>query len=212
MIINKELEKYILNNSTPEDDILADLNRETHIKALNPRMISGHPQGKLLELISKIVSPLNILEIGTYTGYSAICLAKGLKPEGKLYTIERNDELLSFQKKYFKLSGFDDKIELINGDALEIIPKLKTNFDLIFIDADKYLYPKFYQLVIKKLNSGGVILADNVLWNGKVIEKNITNDKDTEAILLFNKIVSEDNRTENIILPIRDGISLIRKR
>lgn len=206
-----EIDKYILNHSSGEDPVLTELNRETYLKALNARMISGHPQGILLEIISKLVNPESVLEIGTYTGYSAICLAKGLKPGGFVYTIEMNDELEPFHKKYFKRSGLADRIKVFTGDALKIIPEMHLTFDLIFIDADKQNYPQFYNLVIDKLRPGGIILADNVLWNGKVIDPNESDDPETKAIIKFNEMVKSDNRVEVIIIPLRDGISLIRK-
>jgi len=211
MIVNKKIEEYIKQNTSDEDDILHELNRETHIKILNPRMLSGHPQGKLLELISKIKNPGNILEIGTFTGYSTICLAKGLKEGGTLHTIEKNDELTEIQNKYFKKAGINDKIKVYIGDALNIIPKLNINFDLVFIDADKKDYLKFYELSLTRLTKGGIIITDNVLWNGKVLDDKKMTDNDTEAIKMFNKTVKNDMRSECVILPVRDGISLIRK-
>jgi len=209
--MNKELLSYALNYSSPEDKVLAELNRETHLKVLYPNMLSGHLQGKLLELISKMIRPKFILEIGTFTGYSAICLAKGLTEEGKLITIERNDELLEIPKRYFQKAGLDEKIEIITGDALEIIPKLKQTFDLVFLDADKKNYVELYELIIDKVTSGGYIIADNVLWYGKVLTKASPSDKETIAIQNFNNLVKNDPHVENIILPIRDGINLIRK-
>jgi predicted O-methyltransferase YrrM len=187
------------------------LNRETHLKVLNPRMLSGHIQGKFLELISKITSPQYILEIGTYTGYSAICLAKGLKNGGKLFTIDYNDELKPIQRKYIKKAGFENKIELLTGNALEIIPTLNYEFDMVFIDADKQLYSDFYKLIFEKTRQGGIILADNVLWDKKVIDPLSENDPDTKAIKQFNTIIKNDPRVESLIIPIRDGVSLIRK-
>lgn len=210
-MILKELEKYIEQNSGSEDQILSELNRETHLKVLNPRMLSGHLQGKFLEIISKIIFPEYILEIGTYTGYSAICLAKGLKENGKLITIDYNDELLTIQKKFIQKSALENKIDLLTGDALEIIPKLTIKFDLVFIDADKQLYIEFYKLIIDKVKPGGVILVDNVLWDKKVIDPKSENDLDTKAIKQFNQFIKNDSRVECIILPLRDGISLIRK-
>jgi len=210
MVFSKAIDQYIHEYSATEDEVLAELNRETHLKVLNPRMLSGPLQGKLLELISRMISPEAILEIGTYTGYSAICLAKGLSGKGTLHTIEINDELLPIQKKYFKKSGLEKKIIVHHGDALELIPTMNILFDLVFIDADKKKYCDFYELVINKTKSGGILIADNVLWDGKVVNKS-DNDEDTTSIREFNKLVKEDNRVENIILPIRDGISLIRK-
>ena len=209
-MIEKKLEEYIAANITDEDPVLAELSRETYLKVLNPRMLSGHIQGKFLEIISKMVSPQNILEIGTFTGYSSICLAKGLKENGKLYTIDHNDELLSIQKKYITKAGLDEKIELISGDAIEIVKKLDIVFDLVFIDADKTSYSEYYKLILNKTKPGGVILADNVLWNKKVIDPK-SNDGDTRAIKEFNELVKNDPATEVLILPLRDGISVIRK-
>jgi caffeoyl-CoA O-methyltransferase len=211
MTTEKALEAYLLSNSTNEDPILNELNRETHLKVLNPRMLSGHLQGLLLELISKIVAPKHILEIGTYTGYSAICLAKGLQNGGILHTIDCNDELLPIQNKFIKKAGMETKIKIHTGDALEIIPRLSLEFDLIFIDADKQQYCDYYKLIINKMRSGGIILADNVLWDGKVLDPKFDEDSDTRAIKAFNKMIHTDPRVESIIIPIRDGISLIRK-
>jgi caffeoyl-CoA O-methyltransferase len=211
-MISKALESYIELNSSSEDSILQELNRETHLKVLNSRMLSGHIQGRFLEIISKIVAPKNILEIGTYTGYSAICLANGLQSNGKLVTIDCNDELVSIQNKYFQKAGLEDKIEILTGDALEIIPTLNLEFDLVFIDADKQQYADYYNLVIDKVKPGGVILVDNVLWDKKVIDPNSENDRDTKAIKNFNQMIKNDSRVETVILPLRDGISLIRKR
>jgi predicted O-methyltransferase YrrM len=207
----KEITRYIENHSTPEDPVLKELVRETHVKVLYPQMLSGHLQGKFLEFISHMLQPEYILEIGTFTGYSAICLAKGLKCSGKLITIEKNDELTGFPLKYFKKAGILEKIELIIGDALDIIPTLKHEFDLVFIDAEKKDYVSYYQLLIEKVKPGGYILADNALWYGRVINKPDTFDKETQGIVSFNKFINEDPRVENMILPIRDGIMLIRK-
>lgn len=203
--------KYATLNSSFEDKILAELNRETHLKVLYPNMLSGHLQGKLLEFISMMVQPEYILEIGTYTGYSAICLAKGLKEGGKLITIERNDELLEYPKKYIAKAGLQDKIEPMSGDAFDVIPKLDYMFDLVFLDADKKDYSKLYKLIFDKVKKGGFILADNVLWYGKVIEEPVPSDIDTLEIQYFNNLIKNDSRVENIILPIRDGINLIHK-
>jgi caffeoyl-CoA O-methyltransferase len=202
---------YIENHSSPEEPLLARINRETHLKVLNPRMLSGPLQGKLLEFISRMIKPTYILEIGTFTGYSAICLAKGLSPEGKLMTIEKNDELIHFPLRYFKEAGYSDRIELLTGDALEIIPTLRFTFDLVYIDGEKSEYTRYFNLLIDKVRSGGYILADNVLWSGKVLEKPASSDLETSSIIEFNHFISNDPRVENIILPLRDGISLIRK-
>lgn len=210
--MNTELEKYILDHSETESNLLAKLNRETQHKVLLPRMLSGHLQGKILEMISKMIQPSYILELGTYTGYSAICLAKGLKEHGVLHTIEINDELESFTRPFFEKSGLKEKIQFHIGDATEIIPELPNEIDLVFIDADKRQYVDYYQLVINKVKTGGFILADNVLWSGKVIEPLAENDEYTAGILAFNDFVHNDERVENVILPIRDGIMLLRKK
>lgn len=207
----KELENYILKHITPEDKLLQQLNRETHLKALYPRMLSGHLQGKILEFISKMINPSAILEIGTFTGYSALCLVKGLRDGGILHTIEANDEIIHFPKKYFRLAGAEEKIKLHVGKALEVIPQLDEYFDLVFIDADKSEYPHYYELVIDKVKTGGYILADNVLWDGKVLTGKSATDPETIGIKNFNKIIQDDLRVENLILPVRDGLSLIRK-
>ncbi|MBN1949868.1 MAG: class I SAM-dependent methyltransferase [Bacteroidales bacterium] len=205
------LQHYIETHSSEEDELLYQLNRETHLKVVNPRMLSGRVQGKFLEFISRMVQPSFILEIGTFTGYSAICLARGLRPGGKMITIEVNDELSDYALRYFQKAGLEEQIELITGDALEIIPKLDRQFDLVFIDGDKKEYPAYYELIIDKLNPGGCLLADNVLWGGKVVEDASYNDPETAAIKKFNKLIKEDKRVENVIISIRDGISLIRK-
>jgi caffeoyl-CoA O-methyltransferase len=204
-------QQYIEEFSTPEDPLLAKINRETHLYVLHPRMISGAVQGKFLEFISRMIRPGYILEIGTYTGYSAICLAKGLNENGKLITIERNEEIIRFPQAYFKEAGLDSKIEIRTGDALKIIPSLTHTFDLVFIDGDKTEYGDYYKLIIDKVSKGGYLLADNVLWSGKVYNKVEQNDIDTQSIISFNEMVLKDPRVENIILPLRDGISIIRK-
>jgi caffeoyl-CoA O-methyltransferase len=210
-ITDPAISEYITGHSSPEDNLLAELNRETHLKVLYPNMLSGHLQGKLLEMISYMIRPKYILEIGTYTGYSALCLAKGLREDGRLYTIERNDELVEFPKRYIAKSGYADKIEILTGDALDIIPKLPYTFDLVFLDADKKDYLKLYKLFIDKVAPEGFVLADNVLWYGKVLGTPAPSDLDTIAIRSFNEEIKNDPKVENIILPIRDGINLIRK-
>ncbi|MFN8255387.1 MAG: O-methyltransferase [Bacteroidales bacterium] len=207
-----KLEKYILDHTETEDEILKLIDRETNHKILNPRMLSGHLQGKVLEMISKMIRPDYILEIGTFTGYSAICLAKGLHEGGVLHTIEINDELEAFTKSFFKKSGLEDKIKFHAGNAEHIIPTLNITFDLVFIDGDKREYPEYYRMVFDKVRNGGFILADNVLWNGKVVEPLKQNDDYTKAIIEFNQMVQNDQRVENVILPIRDGIMLMRKK
>jgi predicted O-methyltransferase YrrM len=208
--INKDILEYSEKYSQQEPEILQELNRETHLKILNPRMLSGFFQGRLLSIISKLIKPKKVLEIGTYTGYSAICIAEGMNKNGIIHTIDKNEELNTIQKKYFKKCGLENNIIQYNGCALDIIPKIKEKFDLIFIDADKENYINYFNLVIDKLNNNGVILADNVLWSGKVINSE-DHDLTTNVLREFNKNVNNDNRVETILLPIRDGISIIRK-
>ena len=208
----KEIDKYILNHIESEDDILKELDRETHLNVLGARMISGHLQGEVLTMLSKIIQPEYILEIGTFTGYSAICLAKGLRERGKLITIEIDDELENIAKKYFRKAGFDHKIVQRIGQALEIIPTLAETFDLVFIDAHKTEYPAYYNAVFDKVKTGGVIIADNTLWNGKVLENPSEDEYQTRGIIEFNTMIKNDNRVEKVILPIRDGMTIIRKK
>ena len=205
------INKYIAAHTQAENKLLQKLNRETNAKVLMPRMLSGHVQGKILEMISKMINPDYILEIGTYTGYSALCLATGLTKNGKLHTIEINDELEKFTRSFFEKSELANKINFLIGDALEIIPNLENNIDLVFIDADKRNYLAYYKKIISKVKKGGFILADNVLWGNKVIEEIDSNDLYTKGITEFNNFVHEDNRVENVILPIRDGIMILRK-
>jgi len=207
-----DIEKYILQHSTPPDEVLQELERETYLKMLNPRMISGQLQGQLLTLLSRMIRPKTILEIGTFTGYSAICLAKGLQSGGKLITIEADDELEAFARGYFSRAGFDRTIELRIGQACDIIPILDGPFDLVFIDADKREYADYYRLVFDKTAPGGWILADNTLWNGKVLEKPDKHDEQTRGVLHFNEMIKNDERVEKVILPLRDGITIIRKK
>ncbi|MEO5788172.1 MAG: O-methyltransferase [Gelidibacter sp.] len=206
------LDDYITANSEDEPELLQRLSRETHQKILQPRMLSGHYQGRLLSIISKIANPKCILEIGTYTGYSALCLAEGLQKNGELHTIDINEELVDFQRKYFDESGYGKQIHQHLGDALDIIPQLKINFDIVFIDADKENYSKYFHLIIDKLNPGGIILSDNVLWSGKVIEPLKKDDKSTEGLMEYNKLLKDDDRIETVMLPIRDGLTLSRKK
>lgn len=208
-IVPDAMEKYITENSSAESINLSNLNRETFVKVMMPQMLSGQVQGKFLEFISCMINPDNILEIGTYTGYSAICLSKGLKPGGKLVTIDINEELTPMVKKYISLEKMEDKIEVLTGNAMQIIPTLTQHFDLVFIDADKNNYSNYFDLVIDKVRPGGWILADNVLWSGKVIAQN--KDKDTTAIDAYNKKIHKDQRVENVIISIRDGINIARK-
>lgn len=203
---------YCESNTSPEDSLLKKIVRETQAKVLMPRMISGHLQGKMLELFSKMLQPKTILEIGTYTGYSGICLARGLRPGGKLITLDINDELEPMVRGFFEESGLASQIAYILGNARTIIPTLEGPFDLVFIDADKFYYSEYYDLVIDKVPSGGIILADNVLWSGKIlVEEGQKVDKDTRALLDFNRKVQGDPRVENVLLPIRDGVLMMRK-
>lgn len=208
----KEIDRYILDHIDEEDPVLTELDRETHLKVLGARMISGHLQGQVLSMISKMIRPKNILELGTFTGYSAICLAKGLHEGGKLVTIELDDELESFAKRYFEKAGLADKIDQRIGSALDIIPTLTEKFDLVFMDADKREYEQYYQLLIGRLESGAYILADNTLWSGKVLDKPRTDDFQTKGIIEFNTLIKNDDRVEKVILPLRDGLTIIRKK
>jgi caffeoyl-CoA O-methyltransferase len=208
--MSRKQEQYILEQATQEDPVLADLYRQTHIRFVNPNMATGHLQGKVLEFISRMICPENILEIGTYTGYSAICLAKGLKKDGRLITIELNDELTAFAHSYFCRSELDSKITQITGSAQEIIPKLDIMFDLVYIDGDKREYTDYFLLIIDKLKPGGFILADNVLWGGKVTDSE-TSDPQARGIIAFNEMIRQSSTVENIIIPLRDGLMLIRK-
>ena len=208
--IPKAIDDYSVEHTQPEPELLSRLSRETHQKVLQSRMLSGHYQGRLLSMISKIARPKSILELGTYTGYSALCLAEGLPKDGVLHTIDINEELKVLQKKYFDLSGFKDQIHQHLGNALNIIPTLDLKFDLVFIDADKPNYPDYFELIINKINPGGIILTDNVLWSGKVVEKIKKDDESTLALVKYNKMVAEDSRLETIMLPIRDGLSISR--
>jgi predicted O-methyltransferase YrrM len=206
------LEQYIEAHSSPEMPILAKIYRETNVKFLNPRMVSGHIQGMLITMLSKMASPTLILEIGTFTGYSAICLAQGLKPGGKIHTIEVNDEISPIAHGYFIEAGLEHKIIEHVGDARKVIPNLNYNFDLIFIDGEKSEYPEYFHICADFLKTGGYLFADNVLWNEKIIGPNFKDDPTTQAILTFNKLVKEDARFENLILPIRDGLTIARKK
>jgi len=206
-ILNEDLQRYAEQHTSPESDLLKKINRDTHAHVLMPRMLSGHLQGRVLSMISYMMKPQRILEIGTYTGYSALCLAEGLSPGGKLITIDINEELEKKVRDHF--SEWQDKIEYRIGNALEIVPTLNEIFDLVFIDADKSNYSKYFDLVIDKIRPGGFILADNVLWSGKVLNKNP--DNDTKSIIAFNQKIQHDSRVENVLLPIRDGIMMIRK-
>jgi caffeoyl-CoA O-methyltransferase len=208
--MNALLESYILAHSTPEEPLLAELYRKTWQEMMNPRMASGHIQGRLLAFISSMIRPTRILEIGTFTGYSTLCLAEGLLPDGQIHTIEKDDELAEFALDYFKRSGLENRIIMHTGNALEIIPQLSQVFDLAFIDGEKKEYPAYYDCVMEKMRKGGFILADNVLWNNKVFNKAEAGDKATEAIEEFNRRVTADSRVENILVPAGDGLMLIR--
>lgn len=206
----EKIDNYVVNHSQREPELLQQLNKETWQKVLNPRMLSGGYQGRILAMISKLIQPKTILEIGTYTGYSALCLAEGMQKNGTLFTIDKNVELEDFAKKYFELSSYNAQIKQLVGNALDIIPTLNEKFDMVFIDADKSNYNTYFKMIIGKMNSGGVILSDNVLWSGKVVEKIEPNDKDTKALIEYNELLNSDDRIETILLPIRDGLSISR--
>ncbi len=208
---NKEIYNYIDDHSSDESDILYELRRETELKCLNPIMLSGKIQGNFLAIISKLIKPINVLEIGTYSGYSTLCIAKGLNPGGMIHTIDKNEELLQIQNKYFEKSGLRNQIKQYTGDALAIIPKLKFDFDMVFLDADKENYIKYLELISPILKPGGVILTDNVLWHGKILESSENQDRVTRLIDSFNKKILEDKSLKTVMLPIRDGISLTLK-
>ncbi|WP_282134349.1 O-methyltransferase [Seonamhaeicola maritimus] len=210
--IPETLDNYVVAHSEDEPKLLQQLTRETYQKILQPRMLSGHYQGRVLSIISKLVNPKNVLEIGTYTGYSALCLVEGMQTSGQLHTIDINEELVDFQRKYFDKSAYGNQIIQHLGNALEIIPKLDKTFDLIFIDADKENYPNYFKVIIDKLKPGGIILSDNVLWSGKVLEDLKPDDMDTKALIEYNKLLKDDPRIETVILPIRDGLTISRKR
>ena len=206
----EKLDNYVVAHSQIEPKILQELTKETWQKVLNPRMLSGAFQGRILSMITKLIQPKSILEIGTYTGYSALCLAEGLHKDGEIITLDKNEELETLQNKYFEKSGFRNKITQHVGNAIEIIPTLDKKFDLVFIDADKSNYINYFYLIIDKMNSGGIILSDNVLWSGKVVEELDLKDKDTKVLLEYNKLLNEDERIETVLLPIRDGLTISR--
>ncbi|QLG44315.1 O-methyltransferase [Costertonia aggregata] len=208
--LSQALENYIRDNSENEPKLLQELTRETYLKVVQPRMITGHFQGRVLSLLSKIINPTNILEIGTYTGYSALCLAEGLQKNGQLHTIDVNEELTALQRRYFDKSGFGKQIIQHTGDALDIVPKLDKTFDLVFIDAEKANYDMYFEAVIQKTKPGSVILSDNVLWSGKVVEPIHSKDKATKVLIEYNKKRKEDKRVQTVLLPIRDGLTLSR--
>lgn len=208
--ISEQLEDYVAQHSANEPEILQQLNKETHQKILQPRMLSGHFQGRVLSMLSKIINPKHILELGTYTGYATLCLAEGMQENGTVDTIDINEELEEIQEKYFNLSDYKGQIIQHIGYATEIIPTLNKKFDLVFIDADKENYINYWNLIVPMMNKGGIILSDNVLWSGKVLEEVKKNDKSTPILLEYNKLVNEDPRVETVLLPIRDGLTVSR--
>jgi len=208
--ISTELEDYIEHHSEKEPELLAALNKETYQKILLPRMLSGHFQGRVLSMLSKLVRPVNILEIGTYTGYAALCLCEGMREDGTLHTIDIKEELIDFQRKYFDRSSWGKQIIQHLGEAVEIIPTLDVRFDLVFIDADKENYLNYFELIVPKMNKGGIILSDNVLWSGKVLEPLQNNDVSTKVLLEYNRLLRDDPRVETVLLPIRDGLTVSR--
>jgi len=207
-----EINDYAISHTSKECNLLYELNRKTNTNVLLPRMLSGHLQGRLLSMFSKMISPKRILEIGTYTGYSAICMAEGLVDDAKLFTIDINDELEDFVRSFFNKSAYSNKIEFIIGNALNVITTLNESWDLVFIDADKENYCAYYELIIDNINSGGYLIADNVLWSGKVLDLNKNNDDETQGIHKFNNLINNDSRVENILLPVRDGLMIVRKK
>jgi len=206
----EKIDDYVVNHSQQEPKILQELTKETWQKVLNPRMLSGAFQGRVLSMISKLIRPKNILEIGTYTGYSTLCFAEGLSKDGKIITIDKNEELETLQNKYFEKSGYRSQIQQMVGDATKIIPTLTQQFDLVFIDADKSNYINYFHLIIDKMKPGGIILSDNVLWSGKVVESLNPKDLDTKVLLEYNKLLNIDKRVETVLLPIRDGLTVSR--
>lgn len=210
--IDEKIEGYALAHSQPESAILKKINRDTHANVLMPRMLSGHMQGNLLHMLSHMIKPRQILEIGTYTGYSAVCLAQGLQENGKLHTIDINEELEDKVRSFFEEAGLNNSINYYIGNALEIIPTLEETFDLVFIDADKKNYAAYYDLIFDKVRGGGYIIADNVLWSGKILDPAEKMDSDTKLIDAFNKKVHSDTRVEHLLLPVRDGLMIARKK
>ena len=210
--ISEELYDYCSKHSNTEDDILKEVARQTHLQTLKPRMLSGHLQGEFLTMITKLINPNYILEIGTFTGYSALCLAKGLATNGKLITLDNNPETSALAKSFFEKSIYKNNIELMLGNAMGVIPTLPNNIDLVFIDADKKNYAAYYDMVFEKVRTGGLIIVDNVLWSGKVLDLAANNDKDTLTMQAFNEKIANDTRVEKLLLPLRDGLTLIRKK
>ncbi len=210
--IDAKLDDYVCAHTENEPAILAELNRRTHVSILQPRMLSGHYQGRLLSMLAHMIQPKRVLEIGTYTGYSALCFAEGLQEGGKVTTVDVNEELEEFVQSYIEKANCSDKVEYIVGDAMEVIAHLDEQFDLVFIDADKKNYCNYYELVFDKVKSGGYIIADNVLWSGKVLEDYDSLDRETKILMDYNKMVHEDERVQEILLPIRDGLMIARKK
>jgi caffeoyl-CoA O-methyltransferase len=208
----KAIDEFVARHTEPENELLSHINRETHLKVMMPRMLSGHVQGRILSMLSHMIKPKCILEIGTYTGYSALCFAEGLQPDGKLITIDINEELESRVRGYFNDSPYNNLIDYRVGDATEIIPSLNEKFDLVFIDADKNNYPKYFDLVFDKVNPGGYIIADNVLWSGRVVEELNKNDKDTPGIIEYCNKVANDSRVQPVLFAVRDGLMICRKK
>jgi predicted O-methyltransferase YrrM len=206
----EKIDNYVVTHSQQEPEILRELTRETWQKVLNPRMLSGAFQGRVLTMLTKLINPKNILEIGTYTGYSTLCFAEGMSTESQIFTIDKNEELVSLQNKYFEKSSYRNQIHQFVGNALEIIPNLEEKFDMVFIDADKSNYINYFNLIIDKMNTGGIILSDNVLWSGKVVEELNPKDVDTKILLEYNKLLNNDERVETVLLPIRDGLTVSR--
>lgn len=210
--ISQELDDYVCAHTEKEPELLYELNRRTHLEVLQPRMLSGQFQGRVLSMLSHMIRPKNILEIGTYTGYSALCLAEGLQDGGKMVTIDKNEELEDLILEFFDRAGVSETIDFRVGNAMEIVPTLETEFDLVFIDADKRNYGNYYDMIIDRMPSGGYILLDNVLWSGKVIEEVDPKDVDTIELIALNKRLQEDDRVQNVLLPIRDGLTILRKK
>jgi caffeoyl-CoA O-methyltransferase len=208
--ISEDLELYVENHSQNEPELLVKLFKETHQKVLQPRMLSGHFQGRVLSMLSKIIRPVHVLEIGTYTGYAALCLAEGLHPTGTIDTIDVKEELIFIQQKYFDLSPWKNQIHAHLGSALDVIPTLNKKFDLVFIDADKENYLNYYEMIVPLMKSGGIILSDNVLWSGKVLEPISDKDTSTKVLVEYNQRVNTDERVETVLLPIRDGLTVTR--
>ncbi len=211
--LDPKIEQYAEMHTTPENEVQQALNRETYANVLMPRMLSGHLQGRVLSMFSQMLRPRRILEIGTYTGYSALCMAEGLTDDGILHTIDINEELETMVRSHIAKAGFENKIQFHIGNAMQIVPALNETFDLVFIDADKENYSHYYDMVFDKLRTGGIIIADNVLWSGKVLdEKELAKDVETKALNQFNKKIHTDNRVENVLFPIRDGLMVVRKK